>query len=338
MIMEYIVLDIYKKLDSDYNAAVSLNSDKQIPEEVEREILGFTWIMGGLKHTKSEGMGLTPDVDNLYAYVIYVEPIPDMSDAEKETLSHYVTEEGKRVYYCGFGKFDIEINSKIGPPSKPSLTHHKIKSHGEDKPSPTEIDEGELFEIIKNKKLIFYTGAGISVAAGTPDMRALEAFLGIDMEKQLDDFTKMLMFSPDTVKQKLIELQDSFFERTTPAHNALTELQKEFGFRIATENLDTLGETAGMALIKRQQIETQITDQELMETDYIVTVGLHSDDSGLMYRFRQLNPTGKFIALNIEPPVYLEKYDLYLEGDCQVTLPSLAFRLTKQKIAHKKNN
>lgn len=65
------------------------------------------------------------------------------------------------------------------------------------------------------------------------------------------------------------------------------------------------------------------TDERLVNTNFIITVGLKADDSGLLHRYRELNPNGKFVALNISPPPYMDETDLYLEGDVQQTLPKV---------------
>jgi len=188
---------------------------------------------------------------------------------------------------------------------------------------PLDIHTEEVVDVIRNGTAIIYTGAGISVAAGTPDMKSLMAYLGIDRSKSVDEFARTVMFNPNGMRYKLSSLQESFFERTTPAHESLAKIQQLTGIRIVTENLDMLGEAAGQKLIKRDEINESLSDTKLQQLNCIVTVGLRADDSGLLWRFKRVNPEGRIIALNVEPPPYLGEKDYYLEGDAQKTLPSI---------------
>jgi NAD-dependent SIR2 family protein deacetylase len=161
------------------------------------------------------------------------------------------------------------------------------------------------------------------MASGTPDMKRLKEILGIDSKSAVDSFARAVMYHEEELKEALVALSSSFFENETPAHKALAEIQEATGVKVATENLDTLGDSAGINEIKRHQIDLVLTDEELAKIDFIITAGLSADDSGLLYRYKEINPNGKIIALNIEPPHYLEDSDYYVEGDIQVTLPKI---------------
>jgi hypothetical protein len=309
------------------------NPTEQPPEqEVEREPqpLGFSWLTINNEEKRTEGINLTPDPEKSYAYVVFASPLPEeMTETEKATLQKYVGTDSQEYWYCGFGRFSLERAVVMQPNKQPSLTHLRERDLKHEKVTPLEITEEEVAAVIKNGRTIIYTGAGISVAAGTPDMKGLMAYLGIDRSKKVDDFIQTMMFSPDGMRAKLQSLQSSFFERTTPAHESLATIQKLTGVKIVTENLDLLGEAAGQNLIKRGEIVANFPDEVLKQLDCIVTVGLRADDSGLLWRYKQINLEGRFIALNIEPPPYLSKTDYYLEGDAQVTVPKIAELLTQ---------
>ena len=76
--------------------------------------------------------------------------------------------------------------------------------------------------------------------------------------------------------------------------------------------------------IKRGEIDEMLPDIEVQQLDCIVTVWLRADDSGLLWRFKEQNPEGRIIALNVEPPPYLDEKDYYLEGDAQETVPQIS--------------
>jgi hypothetical protein len=307
-------------------------SEMPVSQETEKEPqpLGFSWLTRNNEDQRKEGINLTPKQEEAYAYVVYATPLPEeLTQTEREKLTSYVAADGKEYFYCGYGKFDLDRACKMEPNKLPSLTHHNQRLRGNEMVTPLSISEQEVADVIKGGKVLIYTGAGISVAAGTPDMKGLIAYLGIDRSKRVDEFAQMVMFSPEAMHRRLMELQESFFERPTPAHTALTKIQEVTGARIATENLDMLGEAAGQELIKRGDIDKKFPDEELTGIECIITVGLRADDSGLLYRYKQINPNGRFIALNIEPPPYLDEKDYYLEGDAQVTVPHIAELISK---------
>lgn len=302
-------------------------SEQPPPQEIEKEPkpLEFSWLTGRNEERRKQGINLAPDPEKAYAYITFASPLPEsMSEAEKAKLTKHTGADGEEYWVCGFGEFDLDRALMMQPNQQPSLTHHMERNRGDEAIKPLEIGADEVADVIKKGNTVIYTGAGISVAAGTPDMKGLMAYLGIDRSESVDDFAQMVMFSPEGLQHRLHSLQESFFERTTSAHESLTEIQKLTGIRIATENLDMLGEAAGQELIKRGDIDSAFPDSELQQLDCIVTVGLRADDSGLLRRLKEVNPDGRIIALNVEPPPYLGKQDYYLEGDAQKTIPQVA--------------
>lgn len=302
-------------------------AEQPLSPEVENEHrpLEFSWLIGGRGAKRNQGISLTPDPEKAYAFIVFAPPLLEsLSEAERKELTKYTGADGEEYWFCGFGNFDLKRALTLIPNQPFSLTQHMERNRGDEVVKPLGISPERVADVIKNGRTIIYTGAGISVAAGTPDMKGLMAYLGIDGSIPVDNFAKMVMFHQEELKVLLQSLQESFFERTTPAHESLAEIQELTGVNIATENLDMLGEAAGQKLIKRGEIDTTFPDTVLQRLDCIVTVGLRADDSGLLWRFRKVNPEGRLIALNIEPPPYLNEGDYYLEGDAQVTIPQIA--------------
>jgi NAD-dependent SIR2 family protein deacetylase len=204
-----------------------------------------------------------------------------------------------------------------------SKAHHLRELRGDEIVTPLRIEETEVADVMRNGRVLIYTGAGVSLASGVPDMRGLIACLGVDGSKRVDEFARLVMLNQPKMRRRLAVLQESFYGKPTPAHHALAQIQALTGVRVATENLDVLGETAGQEIIKREKINKALPDAELSKLDCIVTVGLRADDSGLLLRYKQVKPNGKFIALNLEPPLYLDETDYFLEGDVQKTVPKI---------------
>jgi NAD-dependent SIR2 family protein deacetylase len=304
---------------------------ESLETEKEPEPLELIWLNTRNEDKVKKAISITSNPEKTYAYVSFSSPLPEeMTEEERSKLSKYTAPDGKEYYYCGYGNFDLTQVGKIEPNTLPSLTAQNQLQLKDEKVKPLSINEQEVADVIKNGKVIIYTGAGISVAAGTPELKELESYLRIDRPKAVDDFTRAVMFNPKEVQDKLVKLHKKFFEQPTVAHTALKEIQDVTNIRIVTENLDTLGEAAGQRLIEKWNINKMLPDEELKVVECIVTVGLKEDDSGLLYRFRHLNPNGRIIALNIKSPPYLNKTDYFLEGDAQVVVPSIAKLIRKQ--------
>jgi len=295
------------------------------PETEKTETMGFSWHTDRDKHSYVQGIELAENPKDSYAFVIFHQPFPNIPKDLISGFQKYTNKKGDRVLYAGFGNFPLEEKSAKDTDFKHSLTREKEKERVGKKPNPKTITLEMVAKILlEGKKVIIYTGAGISVASGTPNMKQLEKKLGINRPKELfDSFTRDLLLNPQTVRAKLAELSKVFYYGSTPAHIAITELQKRFGLTVTTENLDRLHQHAKTKVVDRNGIDKKIPNSVLKQTDYILTVGLKSDDSGLLYRFRQVNPNGKFIALNLEVPTYLDDKDYYLEGDVQNTVPKI---------------
>lgn len=288
------------------------------------KLLEFSWITSPNWEVRKRGIRLASDPKKVYAYVVYGSPLPkSMTEAEKEKLTEYKDVSGNVYWLCGFGDFDLSSALRLQPIQQSPVKHNLVLNRGYADLKPLELGLKEIVDIIKNGRTIIYTGAGLSVAAGIPDMDKMREQLGLNSYQSVDEFTRMLMFKPEELKGKLQKLQAPFFGAPTLAHLALAEIQKLTGVRIVTENLDMLGEAAGQDLITRDNIDKTFSNKELGDIDYIITVGLGTDDSNLLWRFKQVSPTGCIVAVNIIPPTYLDTTDYYLEGNAQEIIPKL---------------
>jgi hypothetical protein len=201
------------------------------------------------------------------------------------------------------------------------------------KPSPKKIDTEKLAEIINGKRIIFYTGAGISIAADVAGMDDLKKGLGIDMKIEVDGFTHGAATNPEEILKKWKEFADAAVSaKPTEAHKALTEIAKQLGCQILTTNVDALHEQTGVKAIHTtgQWQKLGIRPEWLKEIDVIVVFGLASDVKGFLGWYRENNPDGIIIGANINQPSYLGNQDYLLEGDIQKTLPDLAKEISQR--------
>jgi len=187
-------------------------------------------------------------------------------------------------------------------------------------PRPKELDIARLVDILKNKKVLFYTGAGISVASGVHSMDQLYETLGIDMSRKVDDLLQKAITNPQSVIDSWEEFTKAAFEKpATPAHQALAVIAQKIKSQIFTENVDHLQEKAGVKAVHLTGpwLKENIQPEWLKDVDVVVTVGLSYDDRGFLGWYKENNPNGKIIAINLNQPSYLGNEDFLLKGDCQ---------------------
>jgi hypothetical protein len=185
-------------------------------------------------------------------------------------------------------------------------------------PKPVKITSvNYLTKMIQGKRVIFYTGAGISSGV-IPTMNELLKDLG-DIEQLVTNVKK----SP----REYIQILDNFFKKCeraepTKAHIALHNIISKTESLLITENLDLLHQKSGDIPLTRGNFST--SHMEFSKSDYVVTIGLASDESGLLNLYKKLNPNGVIIAININENIeYLSNEDFVLRKDAQIAIPEM---------------
>lgn len=196
-----------------------------------------------------------------------------------------------------------------------------------------ELGEGQLLtapdlaEYVKTHKVVFYTGAGISINAGVPDMASWQEAMGIDLKQDMDDFLRRAVNDPEANLSSLQQFRHAAVELPpTPAHEAVKILAQKTGSQIMTENTDLLHERSGVRAlhISGEWLRENVQEEWLKEIDGVVAVGLNADDRGFLAWYKQQNPNGKIIAVNVRQPNYVGEGDAIIEGDAQEILPEAA--------------
>lgn len=207
------------------------------------------------------------------------------------------------------------------------IPHLCISKNGElNRTGYIEIQPNEIIKLLKEKKVLVFTGAGISLASEIPDLNGL-------MSLQSDIFNSPEHYFLDIVENKTnIRIEKAkelhrLFTATEPNNNHwyIAQFCKKYGLKLATGNIDGLHEKTGVMPIY-QTSSDKVEIPNIEKYDIILTIGLSDEGMGIVakeYNTRNIN--GRIIAINFTPPKYLELNDYYVEGDSEEILNTLLF-------------
>ena len=188
------------------------------------------------------------------------------------------------------------------------------------------VDSAQLAEEIRDKNVVFYTGAAISEKGGVAGMTRLEEQLGIADKKNWQEAVKHLVRNSEDVGKTWSEFSGAMAENEpTETHRALTRIAEQTDSAVMTENMDLLHERAGTQAIHASgpYFRENVSIDNLKKIDAVVTVGLGYDDRGCLAWYKRHNPNGKIIAINKEKPGYFGKGDLLVKGDLHKNISQL---------------
>jgi NAD-dependent SIR2 family protein deacetylase len=201
----------------------------------------------------------------------------------------------------------------------------EFKREVEELPKPEELSLDELVEFLKNSRTIFYTGAGISMSGNVQGMEDLKNSLGIQRPGEADDFLKNCVNNPRVILETWSRFVESLNSSPTEAHKSLAQLAQKLNVKIFTENVDHLQENAGVrpVRISGPWLKENVRAEWLRNLDAIITVGLSHDDRAFLGWYKENNPAGKIIAIDLTQPSYLGDEDFLVKGDLQKLIPEL---------------
>jgi NAD-dependent SIR2 family protein deacetylase len=196
-------------------------------------------------------------------------------------------------------------------------------------PAPQSLDLPRVIEHIREKQCVFYTGAGIS-ATVIPTMQQLMEKLQLDGHKEKERFIQTVasaLENPASYVQPMNEFYAACLYGTpTPAHEAIRDIAQRKNWGVLTENLDLLHQRSGIKPLHHEGsnwLRANVSEEDLRKIDYVITVGLASDESGFLGWYKAINPAGIIIAINLHTPNYLGAEDFLFTGDAQQLLPAL---------------
>jgi len=215
-----------------------------------------------------------------------------------------------------------------------SLNYYIGTPHHAPSNTPKNISREDLASIIKDKKVLFYTGAGIS-ALTVPSMSQLESMLGFVYDKnKLNPINTIgnIISEPHRIANQFIEFIHTCAKALpTEAHKALTLICMDTKSSIITENIDLLHEAAGIKPNSTacKEVHKWSSAENLQKIDMLICIGLSYDDRGFIGKYKACNQNGIVVALDLIKPRYLDHNDLVLLGDVQTNLPLLSVILNE---------
>lgn len=193
---------------------------------------------------------------------------------------------------------------------------------------PTAMSMEEAANYISNHAVVFYTGAGISIASGVGDMATLEKSLNLHNKMPILEYVSYVRDNEQAVLDAFTQFcQKAFTVPATQAHDSLARIALHKKTQIMTENFDLLHQRSGIMpfelLMNTAELRNNVSPNDLQKIDAIICIGLSHDDRGFLGWYKRHNPRGIIIAFDIASPSYLGKEDFLVTGDAQETIPAL---------------
>lgn len=239
--------------------------------------------------------------------------------------------QGKKFWtflYGDMGSYISPSSANI-PPSVEDIMGMVHSPRKLEHQNPQKASLSEITEFIRDKHCVFYTGAGIS-AGVVPTMAQLMKSLQLEESQSKEPFLNTLQ---DALKNPTLYVQpmEDFYKaclygKPTPAHLAIRDIAQKKQWGLLTENLDLLHQRSGVKPLHHDGtdwLKSNVNEADLKKIDYVITVGLASDESGFLGWYKTTHPKGTIIAINLQQPNYLDDKDLLVIGDAQSLLPLL---------------
>lgn len=186
---------------------------------------------------------------------------------------------------------------------------------------PQKISYENLKKNIKQKNIVLYTGAGISAEKGLAmsDLNKVLLF-----SSNFESWLYSLLLQADEILQGFSYFCKRAFEvEGTKAHYALSKLACCKQCAIITENFDYLHEQSGVRPIHLDASGVFFDESQWKDIDMVICLGLSHDDRGLLGLYKEKNPEGIILALDLLVPSYLGVEDYFYQCDLQKVLPNL---------------
>mgnify|MGYP002336096872 CR=1 FL=1 len=139
------------------------------------------------------------------------------------------------------------------------------------------------------------------------------------------EFLKAAWRNPEQIRAAFGSFCESAINsEPTSAHYALKALAQEKEVAIITENVDLLQQRTGIEpIFALSELLASVSEADWRQIDAIICIGLSHDDRGLLAWYKQQNPEGLLVAIDLKIPNYLSDNDYVCLGDLQEILSQL---------------
>lgn len=326
-------------IENDYFLNPQLYSDQDLSDMLKEKTLEMCWSFGNNSHFR-----FVSGYKEVY-FEIYLGQLPDVYEDFLRRLKHKFisNDSGQLIFSYKLATSGLEeanafsVPKKEGHPDEFSyiVTNRRIIEDAH----PTRINQATLESIIKTKKVLFYTGAGLSLASDVPAMNELNELLGLEVGERFVFSLKKAIEFPRMFAEKIRSFHNAcLYSAPTPAHYSLRDLSLYNNTRLVTENLDCLHEASGIFpyRIDAKHLREGVGGESLAQFDYIICVGLSFDDRGFLGWFKEQNPQGKIVAVDVCQPSYLGDEDFWIQDDLQVLMPNIQHAIAPSVIKEKR--
>ncbi len=317
--------------DNDYFLNPQLYSEQELSDMRKEKSLDMCWNFGKNSHFR-----FISSKEDVY-FEIYLGELPHIyEDFLNRIKNKFVQNKSGQLVFsyklATSGKEEVNtffITKKEGNPDEFSyiVAERRIIEDA----YPNLINQETLEKVIRTKKVLFYTGAGLSLASDVPAMNELNKLLGLEVGKKFIFSLENAIKSPRQFAEKIKFFHDAcLYSAPTKAHLALRDLSLYNNTRLVTENLDCLHEASGIFpyRIDSKHLREEIGGRSLAQFDYIICIGLSFDDRGFLGWYKEQNPQGKIIAVDISKPSYLGNEDFLVQDDLQSLIPNIQKAIT----------
>jgi NAD-dependent SIR2 family protein deacetylase len=299
----------------------------EIIEQLDSKSLDMCWQFG-----KNDFFHFISKKNEVY-FEILLEKMPRSYEAVKELfVEEELESDGEKKKYYIFSyewKIDIEpISNQLQIQDKPRSSN--TSSYLVDQRrifkqvAPQSMAVNDLVSVICHDHILFYTGAGLSIASGVPSMDQLNGLLGLKEGEEFVSSLQNALQNPGKMVEKILQFHHAcIYSPPTEAHRAIKQLALFKNTKIVTENLDCLHEYSGILpyRINAEQLREEIGSSQLRDIDYIVCIGLSADDRGFLGWYKHHHPTGRIISIDLGHPSYLGDEDFIIRADLQTLIP-----------------
>lgn len=191
------------------------------------------------------------------------------------------------------------------------------------------LDIQQLAKMLLSRKTLIFTGAGISISQGLPNLDQL-----VDLIRQIffpeEELIQEILSGITSRRIEKIQAYNQLIFNKSPSrsHWIISDICKTYGISLVTGNFDGLHEKTGIDSVFQNNEEVVIHD--LGQYEMLITIGLGDEGIGRVADvFRQRSANATIVAINTIMPNYLMEHDYFIQGHSDDILNQLMINIQK---------